>query len=171
MERIIRLRRVALLCRHFVRNLAYHRVGIPLIKKSSSQFCVTAAGNFIDIAIMEWSKLFSDKSARHHWRNIVDDASKFEEALLTHLHMSPDEMELYEKTIKLYRDKFIAHLDDELVAEIPDLDIAYEAVNFLCRHMAESAPSIFPAELKPIYDRHVSEGEKAYECLKTTGLL
>jgi hypothetical protein len=60
MSRKDRLRRVALLCAHFTRNLAYYRAAQDRIARTSPEFWRTVYSNFLDIAVLEWCKLFDD---------------------------------------------------------------------------------------------------------------
>ncbi|MGA7749305.1 MAG: hypothetical protein WCA63_04090 [Gallionella sp.] len=85
MDRQKRLRRVALLCCHFMRNLAYYRAGwngnhfsIP-----ASEFNKTVNSNFIDICVLEWCKLFGEHQEPHHWKNIVANKKEFKSGLLS----------------------------------------------------------------------------------------
>lgn len=77
-----RMRRVAILCHHFVRNYAYYKI-IP--EAMDSEFWRTVRGNFLDIAVLEWCNLFADKNDPHGWRRIVSDQARFETELLAHL--------------------------------------------------------------------------------------
>ena len=130
-----RLRRVALLCCHFSRNLAYRRAGHDRLTKGKySQVFVTIDGNFLDMAVLEWCKLFGDKNGKHHWGKIVPNQI-FKSQLLAQLKQSNDQFEGYIKEMRDYRDKFLAHLDDELVMQIPRLDLAMTAVEILYCHL------------------------------------
>jgi hypothetical protein len=69
MTRRSRVRRLFILCNHFLRNLAFYRTGWrrggvdqePTLRRKESQFWVNVNGNFIDICALEWCKLFGDK--------------------------------------------------------------------------------------------------------------
>ena len=66
-----RWRRVVLLCCHFMRNLAYYRVGHPgEPRPTNREFWLTVNGNFIDQCALEWCKLFGDLRGEHAWPNI-----------------------------------------------------------------------------------------------------
>jgi len=80
-----RLRRVVLLCVHFSRNLAYYRAGHDRLTNASPSFWITIDGNFLDMAVMEWCKLFGDQKGRHSWVKVVTDPSRFEAELLSNL--------------------------------------------------------------------------------------
>src|ERR1700730_6834305 len=113
------LRRVVRLCAHFMRNLAYYRTGqnfpagwkdAPL--QPTAPFWRTVNGNFIDICVFEWCKLFGDNAGarnpdRHGWRQIVTDQAGFETALLSHLGKSEAEFDGYRVEMREYRDKFL----------------------------------------------------------------
>ena len=124
MTRRDRLRRVVLLCAHFSRNLAYYRAGHDRLTNASPSFWITIDGNFLDMAVMEWCKLFGDQKGRHSWVKVVTDPSRFEAELLSHLGISPRELEGYVNEMRIYRNKFLAHLDDLPVMDIPFLDRA-----------------------------------------------
>ena len=70
------VRKLCLLCCHCVRNIAYYRVGFVNedgsgYLKQRTQFGATVNGNMLDIAVLEWCKLFADRKARHHWKRFV----------------------------------------------------------------------------------------------------
>ena len=126
-----RVRRVALLCCHFTRNLAYFRAGwkeLPLRKEGD--FWITVVGNFIDVSVLEWSKLFVDHSDKHHWKQIVSDKKEFKSRLIETLGITDADWSKSRQGIKDYRDKFIAHLDSELTMNVPDMKLPQRMVEF-----------------------------------------
>ncbi|MGA7325448.1 MAG: hypothetical protein WBX25_13400 [Rhodomicrobium sp.] len=88
------------------------------------------------MCVLEWCKLFGDDKAKlkswgeHYWARIVSDPAKFESELLQHLNISPSTFDTYRIEMRAYRDKFLAHLDSELRADIPSLDLARQSVEF-----------------------------------------
>jgi hypothetical protein len=76
-----RVRRVVLLCCAFARNVAYYRAGWadraqPLLSElhPHASFWRQVNGNFLDMAVLDWCKLFGDpketprkRLAKHHW--------------------------------------------------------------------------------------------------------
>jgi hypothetical protein len=126
---------VVLLCGHFIRNLAYYRAGIGLLTKASPQFWITANVNFVDTAVMEWCKLVGDERGNHFWANVVADASSFRSGLLNHLGLKAEELTTYIDEMRTYRDKFLAHLDNLRVMDVPTLDLAKAAVEFYCHYV------------------------------------
>lgn len=123
MNREKRLRRVALLCCHFARNCAYYRAGWEGNQtKASNEFWITVQGNFIDIAVLEWLKLFGDHNDKHHWKNVVEDKQSFKRKMLSSCAINEDDLVQSRESFKTYRDKFIAHLDSEEIMNIPVLN-------------------------------------------------
>ncbi|MFL9998747.1 hypothetical protein PQR34_45335, partial [Paraburkholderia sediminicola] len=89
MTRRQRLRRAGILCCHFLRNLAFYKAGW---KKGepirAGQFWINANGNFLDICVLEWCKLFADKKAKQGWRRVVSDPITFYAGLLESLGLT-----------------------------------------------------------------------------------
>lgn len=163
-----RIRRVILLCAHFSRNLAYYRAGHELLTTTSLEFWITVDGNFLDVAVIEWCKLLGDPKEKHHWKRIVTDASRFEADLLGRLGVNTAEFAAYINEVRAYRDKFIAHLDDLREIDIPLLDRAKAAVEFLHDYVVlnEAAPGDLaglPNNLSDYYDHCFAEATAAYK--------
>ena len=81
----------ARLCHECVRNIAYFRGGWDGNKtKAKGDFWVTLQGNFIQIAILEWMKLFGSRSEDHHWRKIISESDQifFKEKMLEFCQIS-----------------------------------------------------------------------------------
>jgi hypothetical protein len=139
-----RRRRIAILCCNFMRNLALHRAGLQpqvrdnlLINPYQREFWVPAHGNFLDMCVLEWCKLFADYEGEHHWHRIVDDRAGFKKDLYIKLGVRGDAFAKMVEKIKHYRDKFVAHLDEEREMRFPDLKVAREAIVFLYEHLAQ----------------------------------
>jgi hypothetical protein len=131
------LRRVVIVCSNFLRNLAFYNAGWisrdvyhPALAEHAPQagFWRQANGNFLDVCVLEWCKLFGDKKAAHYWGNVVSDSAAFKASLLAALGMDEEGLQDIINEFREYRDKFIAHLDSEKVMQIPVLDIAAVAV-------------------------------------------
>src|SRR5271167_5232087 len=97
MANINRPRRGALLCAHFVRNLAYFRAGWNgrQIKFPAAEIWATINSNFLDIAVLEWCKLFADQSAKHGLRKVLADPSPFLPQLMADCRVSDVEWAVY----------------------------------------------------------------------------
>jgi hypothetical protein len=142
MARRDRLRRVSILCAEFARNLAYYRVGqsqsgsvVHAPSHRQTSFWRQANGNFLDVSVLAWCKLLGDNKGKHFWRRIVADPVAFEAGLLAHLKMTNAEFGIVVDAMRHYRDKFVAHLDSDLVMQIPTLSAAQSAVWFYHDHV------------------------------------
>ncbi len=164
-----RIRRVAILCIHFARNLAFYRAGMKdgVLIKSNSFWRVTNF-NFYDQAILEWCKLLADKKGKHHWGKIINNKNAFESGLLEVTSMNCDELETYTDELRNSRDKFIAHLDSNLVDYRPFMDIAYKSVEYYYRYIRgkeceTNCLEEFPSTLNVLYDDCYKLAEKEYQ--------
>jgi hypothetical protein len=136
MANIKRLRRALILCVHCARNTSFYRQGWKRKKPVfRGQFLITANSNFLDVAVLEWCKLFGDPKGKHHWAKVVDDRSAFERTLLDDLSLTADQFAAFIKDVRRYRDRFLAHLDDDEKMNIPNLDIIIASVRFLYRYL------------------------------------
>jgi hypothetical protein len=101
----------------------------------TEEFWKRANGNFLDIAVLEWCKLFAEPKGAHGWRKVLSDPPGFEIALLSKLGVSQSELEDYCVLMRTYRDKFVAHLDENAKAKYPFLDLAIESTKFLYSYL------------------------------------
>ena len=173
MTRRQRLRRVGILCCHCLHNLAFYKAGwrdgVPKAKK---QFWVNANGNFLDIAVLEWCKLFADTRGKHFWRKLISDPPCFWAGLLGALEMDGAQFDDYVNQMRTYRDKFVAHLDSEETMHIPQLQGAIDSSAYLYDHLLahEEVDGCFhdaPRNATDFYARFRDEGEALYEEIKT----
>ena len=169
-------RRVTLLCREFVRNLAYHRAGKTSSGelKRSGEFWITVHGNFLDCCVLEWCKLFVDTKNRnpgeHHWESVVSDKVRFEAEFLQYIgHIDETEKDFAYliMVMSTYRNKFVAHLDEYNIAQIPPMDMAKDAVQFyhsyIVRNEANSGDLAgLLTDLDDYYSACYQEAEKIY---------
>ena len=163
-----RLRRTGILCCHCLRNIAFYhswyKAGKPFSKQ---QFWVNANGNFLDIAVLEWCKLFGDVRGQHYYTKVVHDPSTFKGELLSALRLTNSEFDEYVKSMRTYRDKFVAHLDDKSTMQIPILNVAKKSVKMLYRSLLvqEASNDTFhdaPASASRLYKDFLAEGKKVY---------
>lgn len=168
MTRREHLRRVVILCCHFLRNLAFYKAGWKngeLICKD--QFWVNVNGNFIDICVLEWCKLFGDKRGQHNWRKVITDQTAFFDGLLHTVGQTEAEFDSYVKKMKTYRDKFVAHLDADEVMNIPKLKVARKSVSFLYNYLIENEEEAncfhdAPPNATCFYKQFYSQGRRVY---------
>lgn len=132
MTRNQRLRRAGILCCHFLRNLAFYKAGWQkneLIYRDD--FWVNVNGNFLDICIIEWCKLFGEKNGKHYWKKVITNQQPFLGGLLNAVGLTREEFDAYIEHMRIYRDKFVAHLDSEDRMNIPELKVARKSISFL----------------------------------------
>ncbi len=84
--------------------------------------------------------MFGEPRGEHCWRQVISDAAAFEINLYAAVRMSADEFEQYRLRFRTYRDKFVAHLDEDLVALMPHLDAAWESIRFYHAELLKEAP-------------------------------
>jgi hypothetical protein len=143
-----RRRRMVLLCCNFMRNLAFHRAGIdPKVKddllnchNSQGEFWIQAHGNFLDTCALDWCKLFTDSDSQHHWHRVFDDRKRFKKDLYTTLGVRGSEFDDQSEKVRIYRNKFVGHLDQERMMILPTLDLAKKAIAFLHARLVQQAP-------------------------------
>ncbi len=163
----MRLRRVGLLCCHFARNCAYYKAGWDGKKtKATNDFWVTVQGNFIDISVLEWLKLFGDHNDKHHWKKVVDDREAFKTEMLNKCSITEDELVNCRKSFKEYRDKFVAHLDYEETMYIPELNIALAVVKYyycyVAKELGMSGLQNLPQDIEFYYQKCFADSEKHF---------
>ncbi len=123
-EREEKLRRVALKCADFARQLSYH---LALYKKYRGggvtlNFWRCMSNNAIDLAVLDWFHLFGSYRDNLHWKNIVEDEEAFKKGLLAELKISEAQWEIIHENVKNYRDKDVAHIEVRPVSHMPDID-------------------------------------------------
>ncbi|MEC7962622.1 MAG: hypothetical protein VX083_06100 [Pseudomonadota bacterium] len=141
-------KRLAGVCVQFERNLVFFRFTSDFLKHPAhSEFIRTCAGSMLDVAVLEWCKMFADKNGKHHYTRVLK-CKDFEGSLLESLGHSADEFEDYTVNLKHARDKMIAHLDNYDLVNIPDLRLAERAVDFLYGALLKQIPpEAMPDEL------------------------
>lgn len=131
-----RMRRVALLCCHCLRNVAFYRAGWNHGQiRVARQFWICANSNFIDSAVLEWCKLFAERDGKHHWRRVVADPDVFITGLCAALGMTQKQFRNYSASVQRYRNKFVAHLDDGRVMHVPRMRIVRKSAAYLYNHL------------------------------------
>jgi len=141
-----RRRRVLIVCCNFVRSLAIYRSvmhkGETLLAKSYVDvvFWRQVASDAIDVCVLEWCKVFADpKWGKHHYTRIFSEKGQvdFLQRLFSEQNLTPVEYEAFVKNLRLYRDKFVAHLDDERIMYPPKFDIAFASISLLYSLLVE----------------------------------
>ncbi len=169
MMRRSRLRRVGILCCHCLRNLAFRNAGWRRgsFALPKNQFWINIDGNFLDIAVLEWCKLFGDKRGKHFWRKVVTAEHEFLDGLLKVLDVTDAGFDAYIEEVKTYRDRFVAHLDDDEEMQIPNLRLMKISVSYLFDYILanEDEGGYFndaPKSAAAHYHKYLKEGQAVY---------
>lgn len=177
MNKRVKVRKSCLLCLAFARNYAFYTAsyaddgghivgGEPSL---ANQFWNTMHGNCIDIAVIEWCKIFgSERQEKHHWKRVVKDAAGYKSQLLTDRFGGSEAIwEAYRNSLLTYRDKFVAHLDEDNQYIVPYLHKAHELVishyDYLLKY--EVNDDIFnepPPNIQEYYQKHFEMARAAY---------
>jgi hypothetical protein len=164
-----RPRRAALLCAHFVRNLAYFRAGWDRLepKFPRAEIWATINSNFLDVAVLEWCKLFADPSATHGWRKVLVDPGPFLAQLLADCGVSDVEWTAYLQKMRRYRNKFVAHLDDSNRMDIPEMGVAEKAAIYLydsvrAENRGTDTLAGLPTNARTYYQECYADAEELY---------
>lgn len=112
-----------------VRNIALKRALHGTWAEPHLNFWRLIYGNLMDLAVLEWCKLFgSDDAERQlvHWKNVAEDQDAFRAGLLAEVEMNETEWMKYWSDMKRYRDFNVAHHDPkrEEISHFPLLDPA-----------------------------------------------
>lgn len=162
-----RLRRAAILCCSCARNLAYYRAGWqdgkPLFDPTRLQRTINS--NFIDMAVLEWCKLFHSRE-KHSWRSIVTQPQIFEHSLMQATGLDDAALQEFVARTRAYRDKFVAHLDFDPVAYVPKLDVPKATATFYYSYLLahEDEGDTFddgPSDLAQYFDDCAREAKQA----------
>ena len=153
-----------------MRNLAYFRAawdGERLVY-TPTEFNKTVNGNFIDICVLEWCKLFGEHKESHHWKNIVKNKAVFKSGLLNCLEADCKGLDDYWNKVRVYRDRFIAHLDSDPMMQIPKMDWAYKSTLYYFEEIIEeyqTGPMYqgVPTDLGLYYRDRLKEAQTFYK--------
>lgn len=137
-----RAKNAAKLCCHFARNLAYYGAGRNVLRDTGEPFWLTVVGNFVDIAVLEWCKLFGNRNGKYHWRKVLTNPDAFRDDMLKQLGLSQDRFESMHLTVKTYRDEFVAHLEDADTTTVPNMNVPYILAWSYYRQLHADYPSL-----------------------------
>jgi hypothetical protein len=90
-------------------------------------------GTMLDMAIIDWCKLFGANEDSQHWKNVVPESEHddFRRDLHKAVGMSRDKFHRYWEELKLYRDTRATHYDPfGSMPKYPQFDVALKAAYF-----------------------------------------
>lgn len=164
-----RQRRMAKLCIHSLRNLAYYRAWHEEGKPHGDRdFWVNANGNFIEIALLEWCKVFGDRKGAYSYKKCVGDYDAVHAQLIAAIGTTQAEWEAYVDAMRKYRDKFVAHWDEGVDgAFLPEMSIAKNSLIFLLDHCVQNEGkgqfqwNGVPHPAGEFYEQRLADGREA----------
>jgi len=170
----IRLRVTADLCCDCVRNAAYYKSGWDSpeeLKKGDSDFWINLNGNFLDIAALSWCYLFVDSKGEFRWQKLIEDQPGFSSRMYGYLKCTENEFQDYISSMRLYRDKRVAHRDRYLTSDTkihyPDLDLAIKSTSFFFSELSKLYPELkeinIYKNLDSFYTSRLEHGLSEYE--------
>jgi hypothetical protein len=123
-------------------------------------------GNLLDIAVLDWCKLFGSNDEEHqqvHWKKIFADEAAFRAGLLAHNHLDQNAWDGYWQVMKNYRDQQVAHLDFNRrdVMHYPNLEPALLSVFFyysrLIAELRALGEARFPDDLSTYHEAFLAQ--------------
>ncbi|MEZ0245705.1 MAG: hypothetical protein ACAH09_03645 [Methylophilaceae bacterium] len=133
-------------------------------------------GNSIDIATLEWCKLFGNyDQEKLHWQKVVKNKANFKLQLLKHFDQNDSAWIAYHKSILNYRDKRVAHLDEADAEKVfvpfleKALSLIFEYYNYLID--IESDLAIFTDDektpkIEEYFELHKRIGKEVYASIR-----
>jgi len=130
---------------HIARSAAMKRALTEIDPNPHLNFWRIIHGNQLDIAVLEWCKVFGTDGEATHWKKIVlpDDHDQFRNNLFGAVGVSGDEWAIYRAEMKAYRDNLVAHhIELKAIANYPVLEIAIKSSCFYYSRLIKELRSI-----------------------------
>jgi hypothetical protein len=122
-------------------------------------------GNLLDVAVLEWCKLFGADSEPTHWKRVVADHDAFRQDLLKSMGIDEGRWVDYWNEMKAYRDAQVAHdFVDPDVTRYPSLDFALKSSYFYYIHVISELRKLgeqrFPDNLEEYGTRFAAQARQ-----------
>lgn len=145
-----------------VRSAHLKRALTRLEKSPTLNFWRLIYGNLLDVAVLEWCKVFGSNTEPTHWKRIVADEEHFRIELLKFLRIEETRWTEYWHHMKDYRDSRIAHhWDLETLDSYPDLTLALESsyfyYDYLIKELRRQGETNFPDDLREYCERYTAQ--------------
>jgi hypothetical protein len=102
-------------------------------------------GNQLDIAVLEWCKVFGSDGEATHWKKIVPpaDHDHFRNSLFAVVEVTAEQWAAYWTEMKAYRDNLISHhIELNRIANYPALDLALKSSCFYYSYLIKELRSL-----------------------------
>ncbi len=140
---------------HLARSAEMKYVLAEVDPKPHLNFWRLIHGNQLDIAVLEWCKVFGSDGEATHWKKIVTPANhdQFRGGLFEAVGVTADEWAAYWNEMKEYRDKLVAHhIGLNRDANYPVLDIALKSscfyYSYLIKELRSLGETSYPDDLQ-----------------------
>lgn len=123
---------------HLARSAEMKRVLTAVDPEPRLNFWRLILGNQLDIAVLEWCKVFGSDGEATHWKKVVpaDNHDQFRTDLLGALGVTADAWTDYWNQMKGYRDNLVAHhIELNRVPNYPILDLALKSSFFYYKYL------------------------------------
>lgn len=123
---------------HLARTIMMKRMLTDVEPNPHLNFWRLIYGNQLDIAVIEWCKLFGSDSEATHWKKIVPktDHLRYRAGLLASIGATETTWATYWKEMKKYRDNMAAHQNSlARVPRFPKLDMALKSSYYHYRYV------------------------------------
>ena len=116
----------------FVKYLTYHRCILTAKLTKKSEILTSTYNAFLGVATITWCNVFGATKGNLHWsktiRNITKEIEQdFKNRIYSSTGLNEQEYQKYQRNIKKFRDKYIAHLDlnwQAHIKKVPHFDTA-----------------------------------------------
>lgn len=168
-----RAENAALICCHFARNLAYYNATRTVLPLGREGFWLTIPGNFIDISVLEWSKLFGNQNGTCHWKKVLKQSEEFKQDFMACHHLDDATWTNLWKNVKDYRDDFIAHVEDQKTTPVPCMTVPYLLVKFYFERLQSEFSELLsldnlPRSMDTYYDSNLFEAKMILAACRAT---
>lgn len=90
---------------NFVRQLTYHKAIREVAPDLKQNFWRYIFNNHMEMAVLEWCKLFGANAEHLHWSKVFNDKENFRNHILNSTNMTRDEWNKYWKELCDYRNE------------------------------------------------------------------
>lgn len=155
-------------CCAVVRNVAYYKegwfAGMPSFNSNIER---TINGNFMDMAVLEWCKLFGDpRHEPQHWQRVIlcrEQRQQFKHELVQVVGHSKRDWNALRTICLEFRNDFVAHLGSEPIMRTPPVDPVWKSTAYYYDFIRRNEmPTAEPADINSYYNECAKAGREYY---------
>lgn len=152
---------------YVIRNAANFQSLVKYKDDFKQNYWILIYNNFLDIAVLEWCKVFGTDSEPTHWKTIVNDHTAFREGLLNCIGLDENEWSAFWENVNSYRNNIIAHFKKVDDLSYPFLDVIIKSsfyyYKWLQKELETHGIIQEPEDLENYYRRCLSQAENFSE--------